>query len=439
MTVMYVTLWPSSFILANASSDHSDNRERQSDAIYYQVLERYQHLRLTPVQLDFAVALKQMGRYRSTKQQQTVRDLQQLLASYRNNESLSVCQRITLAEISFQTNLAAKRLQLIESSSPQQPQYLGHFDSLKQGKQWYKHWLNSWLLADVDITTLKHMSFEELEEVKKQRSWLELQNRAVNNKRIAGDQTQPIERAFRQLENRVNNKVLAVLGSTFIANKLNIHRSRLPESFPAPGFYDEQSSTFYYHLQGKYLPEKHLPWLFLHEGIPGHHYLKEFAQQHQGCSTLDNLSRSTVFTEGWAAYVETLGEQFGVFQDKSSASYALDWQALRAVRVLIDIGIHYEGWTDEQARAFWMQHIPEQKSIMSREIKRIKNWPVQVITYVFGKKLIEKTITAIMATNPQHSKAEIHSFIMSLAHLSPASSHLWPELFDEYRQKKRVP
>ena len=114
-----------------------------------------------------------------------------------------------------------------------------------------------------------------------------------------------------------------------------------------------------------------------------------------------------VSTEGWAAYVELLGEELGVFNHPHSRLYASEWRVLRALRVLIDIGLHYDGWSEQQAQQLWMQYLPEQPDIMLREIKRIQNWPVQVITYVYGKYRIEQALAQIRNTFPQLTEKDI--------------------------------
>jgi uncharacterized protein (DUF885 family) len=168
-----------------------------------------------------------------------------------------------------------------------------------------------------------------------------------------------------------------------------------------------------------------MDWLFLHEAVPGHHFQNKFSIKQANCPTINELTQSTVFIEGWAAYVETLGEQLGLFTDHSSVGYALDWQALRAVRVLLDIGIHHDGWTDNKAREIWQQYIPEQRDIMEREIARIHRWPVQVITYVYGKVMIIKAIQTLSYGDKRNSLATIHREILSLSNLSLNALTFW--------------
>jgi len=116
-----------------------------------------------------------------------------------------------------------------------------------------------------------------------------------------------------------------------------------------------------------------------------------------------------------------LGKELGLFEDLSSQEYALQWQALRATRVLLDIGIHYHNWDDEQARALWMDLIPKQKNIMEREIARIRRWPVQVISYVYGKNKIEEAIVRLSKTK---GMAQARRQVMSMSNQTLSSLSL---------------
>lgn len=71
------------------------------------------------------------------------------------------------------------------------------------------------------------------------------------------------------------------------------------------------------------------------------------------------------FVEGWAASVETLGQQLGLHQHPQSHLFALKWEALRVMRVMIDVGVHARGWNTAQARAHWLKLFPEGHDVMA--------------------------------------------------------------------------
>ena len=381
----------------------------------------YRSLELADVTLDFDQFMRQRRVGSQVKQTKTIEKLSKHLANLDRNSTYSLCQQVTLDEIHFNVALAQERQHLLATNKIHGNAYNGRFHELSSGKRWYLHWLNSWLQEEVDINELKSIAYQELADVKRKRANLSSQQLPQNVSYYLADNEAEIVKEFRSREEEVNKHITEVLGTDFIADKVHIERSSFPKSFPAPGIYNSYSQTFIYHLHRDRLPAKQMDWLFLHEGTPGHHYQSQFAENHAVCKR-DRTINSTVFHEGWGAYVETLGRELGLFQDADSINYALDWQALRAVRVLIDIGIHYEGLTDEQTQQLWMKHIPKQRSIMTREIERIKRWPAQVITYVYGKYIIEHTIKRV---NPILDKKIIHRSILYYSNMRLSSLKRW--------------
>ncbi|MEW6990553.1 DUF885 family protein [Colwelliaceae bacterium 6441] len=390
-----------------------------------QVIAKYQTLSLAPVTLDFNSFWQQLHHDEvnaSVNNTDTINKLEKFVQLHQNKQmSLPFCQRLLLGEIAFQTNLAKERKQLSAKLANTFSEYTGSFTDLPNGKAWYRHWLKSWLMAEVDLDTLTSIAHQELADVKLKRATLINTALPRNNHSFIQKNHSKIVQAFKARERIVNKRTQEVLGVDFQADAVNIIASTLPKSFPAPGIYNAETQSFIYHLQQDTFPEKHMDWLFLHEGVPGHHYQSEYAINNAACPNMSTISTSTVFLEGWAAYVETLGQELGLYQDSDSFEYALDWQALRAVRVLLDIAIHDQGWTDQQAQQLWLTHIPKQKDIMNREIARIRRWPAQVITYVYGKSQVENAVNFLMKTI---SKPEAHQKILALSNLSLLSLKL---------------
>jgi len=101
--------------------------------------------------------------------------------------------------------------------------------------------------------------------------------------------------------------------------------------------------------------------------------------------------KQSVYLEGWAAYVEELGEEMGLYRTLYDLMGKHEWNLVRSVRVVLDVGLNYKGWSDEKALAFWKTNINNQEDIAMREINRMRRWPVQVITYKYGAaRILEK-------------------------------------------------
>ncbi len=163
-----------------------------------------------------------------------------------------------------------------------------------------------------------------------------------------------------------------------------IKESSQGTAFPADGYYDGASQTFYFNKAKPSYERRNLDWLMLHESTPGHHYMTRYNAKEQACpSKLPNVFYSA-FSEGWAAYVEEFGATLGLYKEASSELGAVEWDLVRSIRVVLDVGINYHGWTREQALAYWHQTLPMLPGVAEREIARVRNWPVQAITYKFG-------------------------------------------------------
>lgn len=340
------------------------------------------------------------------------------------------CEQLRFDNLQLHLNLLANRTKLLanlQQTAPK-PEYSGVMSALPNGKDWYLHWLNSWLLIDGNqpltvshISQLKSMAEQELNEAFPQYEALLTTFTQGSLKTFDKADHLKVERALRQRERIVVSNLQSVFGNLPTIPKVNIAKSNLPESFPAPGIYNDTNQTFYYHFTDQHIQAHSLDWLYLHEAIPGHHMQLNISQTSALCPSNKFNVAPLVSAEGWAAYVETLGERLGVYQHPSSLLYAHEWRVLRALRVLMDIGIHYENWSDDQALALWSQYLPQLPNIGQREVARIKRWPVQVITYVYGKHHIQQLLLQFEKRDSKqpHSAAKLQaSYLNTILRLS---------------------
>ena len=348
--------------------------------------------------------------------------LEKRLQAFATSEaSTDVCQHLITAEMAFTTKRAIERQALLATLPTDRPAFTGSFTALPDGRNWYLHWIKSWLQSDVTISELEAIAGKELQAVHHARIQLAKMNLPENETLLDKDDHNGIVTQFRKREAIIKGALPRVIASPFLPDPVQIIRSTMPADFPAPGYYNPMTDQFGYHLHGHSFPIKHMDWLFLHEAIPGHHYQSQYVENHAKCPQAYFLNTPTTVMEGWATYAESLGAQLGLLQDASSRAYLLDWKALRAVRVLLDIGIHYHGWSEKDAAKVWMQYIPEQAAIMQREIGRIRRWPVQVITYTYGLVRIQQAVAIMQKNNTAMTLASINKEILSLSNLSLTS------------------
>jgi uncharacterized protein (DUF885 family) len=137
-----------------------------------------------------------------------------------------------------------------------------------------------------------------------------------------------------------------------------------------------------------------------HEGIPGHHMQISIAQELPDLPPFRQQASYTAFQEGWALYSERLGKEIGFYQDPYKDYGRLDDEMLRAIRLVVDTGIHgREHWTRDQVVQFFREHSSNNEATIQSETDRYIAWPAQALAYKVGQltilRLREKARTAL--------------------------------------------
>jgi uncharacterized protein (DUF885 family) len=127
-----------------------------------------------------------------------------------------------------------------------------------------------------------------------------------------------------------------------------------------------------------------------HEGIPGHHMQISVAQQLTGLPEFRRHGGNSGYIEGWALYAEGLGKEVGFYQDPVSDYGRLSSELFRAVRLVVDTGIHSEGWTRDQVVDFFRQSAAIDEPSIQSETDRYIAWPGQALAYKLGQLKIRE-------------------------------------------------
>ena len=137
-------------------------------------------------------------------------------------------------------------------------------------------------------------------------------------------------------------------------------------------------------------PKYEMEVLSVHEAVPGHHLQIALAQELEGLPTFRKLSGPTAFIEGWGLYSERLGYDMGLYRDPYSRYGQLIYDMWRAVRLVVDTGMHYIGWTREQAIEYFKNNAAKTEADIINEIDRYIGWPGQALAYKIGQlKILE--------------------------------------------------
>jgi uncharacterized protein (DUF885 family) len=150
-----------------------------------------------------------------------------------------------------------------------------------------------------------------------------------------------------------------------------------------------------------------------HEGIPGHHLQISIAQELTGLPEFRKQSYYTAYTEGWALYSERLGKEIGFYQDPYSDYGRLEADIWRAIRLVVDTGVHSQHWTRQQMVDYFHDHTAMDDTNIQAEVDRYIAWPGQALGYKMGQlKILELRDRAKTALGPKFDIKAFHDVVL---------------------------
>jgi uncharacterized protein (DUF885 family) len=199
-------------------------------------------------------------------------------------------------------------------------------------------------------------------------------------------------RGYRDIAKRIDPELVKLFGTL----------PRAPYGVKAVPTYAEKSQTTAYYMRGSskagragyffantYALDTRPKWemeaLTVHEAVPGHHLQISIAQELDDVPEFRRWGGYTAFIEGWGLYSESLGEELGLYQDPYSKFGQLTYEMWRAVRLVVDTGMHSMGWTRQEAIDFFAVNTGKQLHDITVEIDRYIVWPGQALAYKIGE------------------------------------------------------
>jgi uncharacterized protein (DUF885 family) len=280
--------------------------------------------------------------------------------------------------------------------------------SVPQGKEWYAYRVRVETTTDLTADAIHELGLSEvkrirgeMEKVKEQAgfkgSLAELFTFLRTDPRFYYDTREGLLTGYRDIAKRIDPELTRLFGRL----------PRLPYGVvPIPAYSEKTNTTAYYnagapeaHRPGYYYvnlydlksrPKWEMEALSLHESVPGHHLQIALTQELPDVPMFRRYGGYNAYVEGWGLYAESLGPELGMYTDPYSKFGQLTYEMWRAVRLVVDTGMHAKGWTRQQAIDFFVANSSKPLHDIEVEIDRYLAWPGQALGYKLGELKIKE-------------------------------------------------
>jgi uncharacterized protein (DUF885 family) len=298
--------------------------------------------------------------------------------------------------------------------------------SLPDGKAWYEYNAKVSTTTDLSPRMIHELGLHEVERIK-----AEMQKVIVSSQ-FKGDFKDFCKFLSANPKFFYNDAESLVSGYRDVAKRIDAELPRLFGKLPrnpygvkpVPAYSEKSQPTAYYEngsvaagragifrcntydLRSR--PKWQMEVLTAHEAVPGHHLQISLAQEMEDAPDFRKYSNYTAFIEGWGLYSESLGYELGLYQDVYSKFGQLSAEMWRAVRLVVDTGMHYYGWTRQQAIDYFNENTGKSGHDSEVEIDRYIVWPGQALAYKIGQLKFKQLRE--LAKNELGAKFDVRSF-----------------------------
>ncbi len=303
--------------------------------------------------------------------------------------------------------------------------------ALPDGDAWYAVRVKTMTTTDLSSDQIHELG---LSEVKRIRAEME---EAMRRTKFHGD----LQAFFNFLRTDpqffFKDKDLLLLTYRDIAKRIDPELPKLFRTLPRMPYgvipvpaYSEKSQTTAYYQPGsvdsgragyfyantydlKSRPKWEMEALTLHEAVPGHHLQIAIAQELRDVPNFRRFGGYTAFVEGWGLYAESLGSEIGMYRDPYSKFGQLTYEMWRAIRLVVDTGMHAKGWTRDQAIRLFQQNTGKTQHDIEVEVDRYIAWPGQALAYKLGElKIKELRAYATQQLSDQFDLRDFHDQVL---------------------------
>jgi uncharacterized protein (DUF885 family) len=247
-----------------------------------------------------------------------------------------------------------------------------------------------------------------------------LENAAAHNPKLFPTSKDQLLDAYRGYLDRMRPKLPELFGRLPKAPLVVMPVPAYAEKDQAPAYYDHgapdgsRPGTVYvntYKFETRSLADAESR--AYHEGLPGHHLQISISQELTGVPEFRKYAEYTAFTEGWGLYAEQLGKDIGFYQDPYSDLGRLEGDVWRAVRLVVDTGVHSQHWTRQQMVDYFHEHTAVPEAEVQAETDRYIAWPAQALGYKIGQlKILELRAKAKQALGDRFDLRGFHDQVV---------------------------
>ncbi|KNC67179.1 DUF885 domain-containing protein [Pseudoalteromonas ardens] len=277
------------------------------------------------------------------------------------------------------------------------------YSALPNGQAWYQHYIKENTTLDMTATEIHQLGLSEVKRIRDEMSSVKEQvgfegdlqaffEHLRNSDEFYFQSEAELIKAYEDVKKKIDARVPLLFDikpkADYVVKPVEAFRaaSAPGASYESPAPDGSRPGVFYINSHNlKAQPKFIVETLSIHEAAPGHHFQLALQQEIDDLPEFRKFGGSTVFVEGWALYAESLGKELGLFTDPYQWYGRLSDEQLRAMRLVVDTGLHAKGWTRAQAIDFMLDNSSMAKSDVEAEVERYIAWPGQAVSYKVGQ------------------------------------------------------
>jgi uncharacterized protein (DUF885 family) len=302
---------------------------------------------------------------------------------------------------------------------------------LPDGKSWYAFNVRTTTTTNLTPEEIHQIGLSEVKRIRTQMdeliastgfkgSFAEFTNFLRTDPRFFYDKPEDLLTGYRDIAKRIDPGLVKLFGKLPRLTYGVIPVPSYSEKSQTTAYYDDGSMAagrpgyFYantYDLKSR--PKWEMEALTLHEAVPGHHLQLSLAQELENVPEWRRHDDYTAFIEGWGLYAESLGGDLGLYEDPYSKFGQLTYEMWRAIRLVVDTGMHTMGWTRQQALDYFKANSAKAEHDIEVEVDRYIVWPGQALAYKIGElKIKEMRAYAEKELGPKFDIRAFHDHVL---------------------------